>query len=196
MNIWVATKNAHKVEEISEILAPMKVKSFLDIQDCGQVDECGNTYKENAEIKARALYNIVKEPVIADDSGLEVDALNGEPGVNSSRYSGEDGNHQRNIEKLLKELQQEPTENRTARFKCSIVYIDKAGKSHDFEGVLEGYITQKLFGNGGFGYDPVFFLPDKKCTIAQLGDKEKNVISHRARAIEKLKCYLKENHLS
>jgi XTP/dITP diphosphohydrolase len=190
MKLWVATKNAHKVEEIAEILAPVAVKSFLDLESVPNVEETGKTYRENAELKARALYELVKEPVIADDSGLEVDALGGEPGINSARYSGIDGDHEGNTAKLLAAMEQVPAQKRSARFRCLIIYIDKNGKSHEFEGKLEGQIASKIVGNGGFGYDPVFFLPERNCTVAQLESEEKNAISHRGKAMQGLKAFL------
>ncbi len=191
MNFWVATQNAHKVEEISSILAPIKVKSFLDLENPPEVDENGSTYSENAYIKAKALYDIVKEPVFADDSGLEVDALDGKPGIHSARFSGPDTNHARNVAKMLEVLKDVPDEKRTARFRCVIIYIDGSGKSHEFVGTLEGKIGYEPLGKGGFGYDPIFMLPEKKCSVAQLSADEKNIISHRAYAVAKLKEYLK-----
>ena len=191
MNIWVATQNAHKVEEISSILSPIKIKSFLDLENPPEVDENGSTYSENALIKAKALYDIVHEPVFADDSGLEVDALDGKPGIHSARFSGPDTNHARNIAKMLQVLKDVPDEKRTARFRCVIVYIDASGKTHEFSGILEGKIGFEPLGKGGFGYDPIFMLPDKNCSVAQLPASEKNVISHRAYALEKLKEYFK-----
>ena len=127
MNIWVATQNEHKVEEISAILAPIQVKSFLDLKNIPEVDENGSTYFENAMIKAKALHEIVKEPVMADDSGLEVDALDGKPGIHSARFSGSDTNHARNVAKMLEVMKDVPDEKRTARFRCVIAYIDAEG---------------------------------------------------------------------
>ena len=191
MNIWVATQNAHKVQEISAILSPINIKSFLDLENAPEVDENGNSYAENAAIKAKALYNIVHEPVFADDSGLEVDALGGKPGIHSARFSGPDTNHARNVAKMLDVLKDVPEEKRTARFRCCIIYIDANGETHEFNGTLEGRIAFERHGEGGFGYDPIFFLPDKNCTIAELSSSEKNTISHRAYALEKLKNYFK-----
>lgn len=191
MNIWVATQNAHKVEEISSILYPIKIKSFLDLENPPEVVENGSSYYENALIKAKALYNLVHEPVFADDSGLEVDALDGKPGIHSARFSGPDTNHPRNIAKMLEVMKEIPEEKRTARFKCLIVYIDSSGKDHQFCGTLEGKIGYQPLGEGGFGYDPIFMLSDRKCSVAQLPASEKNVISHRAYALEKLKSYFK-----
>lgn len=191
MNIWVATQNAHKVQEISAILSPINIKSFLDLENAPEVDENGNSYAENATIKAKALYDIVHEPVFADDSGLEVDALDGKPGIHSARFSGPDTNHARNVAKMLDVLKDVPEEKRTARFRCCIIYIDANGETHEFNGTLEGRIAFERYGEGGFGYDPIFFLPDKNCTIAELSSSEKNTISHRAYALEKLKNYFK-----
>ncbi len=191
MNIWVATQNAHKVEEIRSILAPIQIKSFLDIENPPEVDENGSSYSENALIKAKALYEIVHEPVFADDSGLEVDALDGKPGIHSARFSGPDTNHPRNIAKMLQVLQGVPEEKRTARFRCVIVYLDEKGDTHEFSGTLEGRIGFECLGDGGFGYDPIFMLPERNCSVAQLPASEKNVISHRAYALEKLKAYFR-----
>ena len=133
--IWVATGNAHKLEEIGEILGPgVQLKSFKDIANAPEVVENGETYLANAEIKARALFGLVNEPVFADDSGLEVDALNGQPGIHSARYSGPDTNHERNIDKLLDELADVPESKRTARFRCVIVYIDETEKAINLKG--------------------------------------------------------------
>ncbi|NCB38548.1 MAG: RdgB/HAM1 family non-canonical purine NTP pyrophosphatase [Erysipelotrichia bacterium] len=192
MNLWVSTRNAHKAEEIGHMLAPVcRIKSLLDLPEFPDIDENGSTYRENAELKARTLFNHVGEPVFADDSGLEVDALNGRPGIHSARFSGLDTNHPRNIRKLLDELHDVPDAARTARFRCVIVYIDAMGISHEFVGILEGKIGYEPLGEGGFGYDPVFMLPDRKCSVAQLPADEKNKLSHRAFAVAKLKAFLK-----
>ncbi len=191
MNIWVSTRNAHKAEEISMILAPNRVRTLLDLPDFPEVDENGASYRENAELKARALFEKVREPVFADDSGLEVDALGGRPGIHSARFSGPDTNHQRNIDKLLTDLHGVPEARRTARFRCVIVYIDAAGLAHEFVGVLEGSIGSEMRGKGGFGYDPVFMLPEKGCSVAELPAAEKNSLSHRACALAQLRSFLK-----
>ena len=192
MNIWVATQNSHKVEEISSILSPIKVKSFLDLKNPPEVDENGSTYSENALIKAKALYDIVHEPVFADDSGLEVDALGGKPGIHSARFSGPDTNHARNVAKMLEVLKDVPDEKRTARFRCVIVYIDDSGKTHEFSGILEGKIGYKPLGNGGFGYDPIFRPLGFRQTFAEMSALAKNTISHRGRAMQQLKEFLKD----
>jgi XTP/dITP diphosphohydrolase len=192
MNLWVSTKNAHKAEEISHILGPAcNIKTLLDLPDFPDIDENGDSYRANAEIKARVLWEKVREPVFADDSGLEVDALDGRPGIHSARFSGPDTNHPRNIARLLAELGDLPADRRTARFRCVIVYLDQQGVAHEFVGTVEGYIGFECLGTGGFGYDPVFMLPDRACSVAQLPAEEKNTISHRARAVEKLRAFLK-----
>lgn len=191
MTLWVATKNAHKIEEISQILGDsIKIKSLLNIEDFPEIEESGSSYLENAEIKARTLWEYLKEPVFADDSGLDVDSLNGEPGIRSARFSGLDTNHSRNIAKLLNALKDVPIEKRSARFRCMIVYIDNQGISHEFSGTLDGYIGFACTGEEGFGYDPIFMLPDRNCSLAQLSLSEKNMLSHRFRAIKKLKDFL------
>ncbi len=190
MNIWVSTRNAHKAEEISHILAPCKIRTLLDLPDFPDVEENGSSYRENAELKARALFEKVGEPVFADDSGLEVDALGGRPGIHSARFSGLDTNHARNIDKLLADLQNVTEAARTARFRCVIVYIDAGGTAHEFVGTLDGRIGFERRGKAGFGYDPVFMLPERGCSVAELPAAEKNSISHRASALAGLKSFL------
>ena len=192
----LATNNKHKLLEVREILSPHKIIVYglgdlaSKLED---VEENGKTYAENALIKAKALYNIVHEPVFADDSGLEVDALDGKPGIHSARFSGPDTNHARNVAKMLEVLKDVPDEKRIARFRCVIFYIDEKGETHEFTGTLEGKIGYKPLGDGGFGYDPIFMLPERNCSVAQLPASEKNVISHRAYAVEKLKKFLNKN---
>jgi XTP/dITP diphosphohydrolase len=191
MNIWVSTRNAHKAEEIAQILgSACSIKTLLDLPDFPDIEEDGDSYSANALLKAKALWQKVKEPVFADDSGLEVDALNGRPGIHSARFSGPDTNHPRNIAKLLAELGDLPIDKRSARFRCVIVYLDQQGVPHEFVGTVEGYIGNECLGTGGFGYDPVFMLPDRGCSVAQLPADEKNAISHRGRAVEALKAFL------
>lgn len=190
--IWVATANPHKVEEIRQILGDdTEVCSLLDLPDFPAIEENGSSYEENAMIKAEALWKAVKEPVFSDDSGLEVEALNNYPGIHSSRFSGPDATHESNIDKLLLELDSAKTDNRSARFRCVIAYIDAEGNKHFFSGSLEGKITSSRSGSGGFGYDPVFFLPEYNCTVAEIPAHEKNKVSHRARAMTKLVAHLK-----
>lgn len=191
MKLWIATQNRHKVEEIAAILGSgVKVKSLLDLPDFPDIEETGSTFLENAGHKAKTLWEKVREPVFADDSGLEVDYLDGRPGVYSMRYSAPNPTHEKNIEKLLGELRGVPPEKRGARFRCTVVYIDRNGKKTAFEGTLEGRIGNEKKGTGGFGFDPVFFLPEYGCTVAEMPAEKKNEISHRGRAVAQLRKFL------
>ena len=157
------------------------------------VEEDGKTFNENAYKKANEIYLFLKNRgdreflVMSDDSGLMVDALNGEPGVYSARYAGEHGDSKKNNEKLLLNLKNVKREDRGAQFVCSIVLMDEKGHSETFEGVTRGIITEHIAGAEGFGYDPLFFIEDKNMTFAQMSSEEKNNISHRGRALDKLK---------
>lgn len=189
--LWVASRNPHKLQEIGAILGPeVTLKSLLDRPDIPDVDENAPTYLENARLKARALWDAVHEPVVADDSGLEVDALNGRPGVHSARYSAPNPSAAKNITKLLGELGDRPAGERAARFRCTVVYFDQHGQESVFEGVLEGRIGNAVSGAGGFGFDPVFWLDDRQCMVAELSEDDKNDISHRGRAFARLKTFL------
>ena len=180
--IVLASNNSGKLAEIRAILSDYRVVSPRDMNIDFDVEETGQTFYDNALIKARALYEISGKPSIADDSGLCVDALDGAPGVFSARYSG--GGDSDNIDKLLAELN--GVKNRSAHFECCMVYYD--GKDIiSATGKAYGYITQERSGGGGFGYDPVFFSDDLGKTFGQASDKEKNAVSHRARALQALK---------
>lgn len=183
--IVLASNNNHKLREISEILEPLDftVISQLQAGISLEVDEIGTTFEENAALKARAIYQIYKTAVIADDSGLEVDYLNKAPGVYSSRYAGENATDKEKCEKLLRELEGVPMEKRTARFVSVICYIDKDGKEHIVRGECEGYIGFEPRGENGFGYDPIFMYGDK--SFAEISAEEKNSVSHRANAMRK-----------
>ncbi|NLK70293.1 MAG: XTP/dITP diphosphatase [Clostridiales bacterium] len=183
--IVLASNNNHKLREISEILEPLgfTVISQLQAGISLEVDEIGTTFEENAALKARAIYQIYKTAVIADDSGLEVDYLNKAPGVYSSRYAGENATDKEKCEKLLSELEGVPMEKRTARFVSVICYIDKDGKEHIVRGECEGYIGFEPRGENGFGYDPIFMYGDK--SFAEISAEEKNSVSHRANAMRK-----------
>lgn len=190
----LATNNQHKVQEIKQILEdmPLEVASLKDMGIDIEVEEDGESFLENSYKKAKAIYDILKFKdekfiVMADDSGLMVDALGGAPGVYSARYSGEHGNSQKNNEKLLKELQGTPFEERKGRFVCAVVLINDDGDSIKVEEYAEGYIGEKLEGLEGFGYDPLFYVPEFHKTFAEMSSKEKNSISHRGKALEKVK---------
>jgi XTP/dITP diphosphohydrolase len=163
------------------------ILSLIDYKDVPHVEEDGTSFFENALKKARAVSEYTGEIVLADDSGLEVEYLNGEPGVYSSRYSGESATDISNIKKLLQTLEGVPVERRGAAFRCALVLYFPDGNYMSFEGRLEGIIHDKPQGDGGFGYDPVFFLPDLGSTVAQIPPEIKNRISHRAQAVLKFK---------
>lgn len=189
--IVIATNNAHKVEEIETALdfPGWEFKSLRDAGLQSDPEETGTTFLENARIKARAAHALSGTTVLADDSGLIVDALDGAPGVYSSRYSGEDGNDAANNAKLLSELEGVPDEKRTARFASVLVFIDEDGTETHAEGFVEGRIGHKLVGDNGFGYDPLF-LPEVfggTTTMAQVTQDQKNAVSHRGNALRALR---------
>ena len=157
-----------------------------------EFEESGTTFAENSRLKAIGYSRIVQFPVLADDSGLEVSHLGGKPGVHSSRYSGNDTTDEENMKKLLGELTGVPAPQRDASFRCVLVLYHPDGRFESFEGELRGRIHDRPMGNGGFGYDPVFFIPDFGMTVAQISPEVKNRISHRAQAFEKLKKNLQQ----
>jgi XTP/dITP diphosphohydrolase len=171
---------------------PVEVASIEDYQEVPDVVEDGISFFENAMKKARLIFDHTGEMVIADDSGLEVDYLGGRPGVHSSRYAGENATDEENNEKLLNELAGVSDDQRGAAFRCVLILFRDRDKYESFEGKLEGKIGTELKGNEGFGYDPVFIVPEYGKTVAELGAPIKNRISHRAVAFQKLKKSLKE----
>jgi len=179
----IATRNAHKVTEIRAMLPRFEVCDLSVIADPPEVEETGTTFLENATLKALAISALTDSMVLADDSGLEVDRLGGEPGVYSARYAGEDGNDTLNNTKLLRELGEE--QDRSARFRCVLVLAAK-GKVLG----VEGRILSEKSGEGGFGYDPLFAPDGHEQSFAELGEEIKNTMSHRARALEELKVWL------
>lgn len=186
MKVVLATRNAGKVREIMDILAPhgFEVSSLRDFPEIGEIIEDGATFKENAMIKATTVAAHTGLIALADDSGLEVDALDGAPGVHSSRFAGEGKDDQANNLKLLEQLSDIPAEQRAARFKCVIAIAEIDGWVHLAEGSCEGIIINEPRGEGGFGYDPLFYVPEYDKTFAELDPAVKNKISHRARALE------------
>jgi XTP/dITP diphosphohydrolase len=186
----VATRNAHKVEEIRAILTTCEVLDLSVLEDPPEVEETGTTFLENATLKAVAISELTDALVLSDDSGLEVDSLEGEPGVYSSRYAGEEGNDAFNNEKLLRELGGKA--NRAARFRCVMV-LARGGKAlADFSGAVEGRILQERQGEGGFGYDPLFAPEGHEQSFAELGEEVKNGMSHRSRALEGVADWLSQ----
>ena len=190
--VVIATRNAGKLREIKDILAPLNLKilSLKDFPGIPEIIEDGSTFAENAAKKAREVARQTGRLAIADDSGLAVDALRGRPGVFSSRYAGEKATDEENFQKLLAEMRAIPEGKRQAAFICTIAIAPPQGKVKLLEGKCGGEIALAPRGNHGFGYDPIFFLPELGKTMAELDPEVKNRISHRARALEKLKAVL------
>jgi XTP/dITP diphosphohydrolase len=187
--IVLASRNTGKIKELRAMLGDIGISllSLNDYPDSPEVLEDGKSFLENALKKARAVAEATGETVLADDSGLEVETLGGAPGIYSARYSGEEANDERNIRKLLEDLDGVPPAQRKASFRCVLVLYRSGGRHEDFEGRWEGVIAEKPSGQGGFGYDPVFFLPEMGMTVAELSPDVKNSLSHRAQALAKLK---------
>jgi len=187
MKIILATQNQGKVRELRELLVDedIEVLSLLDIPDWEDVEENGITFADNATLKARAAVQRTGLIALADDSGLELDALDGAPGVYSARYAGEPKDDERNTDKLLHLLETIPEHKRTARFRCALVMATPFGEEYLTEGTVEGQILTQRRGSDGFGYDPVFYLPELALTMAELTMTEKNTLSHRAQAFRK-----------
>lgn len=200
MKIVFATNNAHKLSEIREILGPsFEVLSLNDIGCHEDIPETGSTLEANALQKARYVYLNYGYDCFADDTGLEVEALNGEPGVFSARYAGGEGHDsEANMQKLLRKLSGQT--NRNARFRTIIALVRKKdeeeGCAHEFEGIVNGVITEEKSGAEGFGYDPIFQPDGYDKTFAELGMEVKNAISHRARAVANLAAFFKEEEKS
>jgi len=192
MDIVLATRNRKKVEEIRRITEGMDISVLTldDFPECPEVDEDRMTFEENAVKKALAVARHTGKPALADDSGLEVYALNGAPGTRSARYAGEDANDARNVEKLLHEMRS--VSNRKARFVCFIAFAMTGGEVNVFRGYAEGSIGTKPEGMRGFGYDPVFYPEGFDSTFAEMSDKEKDSLSHRGKALGEFQRYLKE----
>lgn len=188
--IIFATGNEHKMEEIRMILADlgMPVCSMKEAGIDVDVVEDGTTFEENARIKATEIAKLVKDAIVlADDSGLEIDYLNKEPGIYSARYAGENTSYDVKNQMLLDRLEGVPDEQRTARFVCAIAAVFEDGAVETVRGTVEGIIGHKIIGENGFGYDPIFFLPEYGCTTAQLAPEKKNELSHRGKALREMR---------
>ena len=194
-SLVLATANRHKVEEIQAILndVGIPILTLNEFPNFPGVEEDGVTCQENAIKKAKATAAFTGRWALADDTGLEVDALHGRPGVYAARYAGEHATYEDNCKKLLQELQTVPSDGRTARFITVVALSNPEGHTEIVEGVLEGTITQEFHGTGGFGYDPVFYVPQAGKTLAEMTFAEKNRMSHRARAVTNAKSLL-ANH--
>lgn len=189
MTICLATNNAHKVEELQQMLGDkFTIKTLADIGFTDEIEETETTFQGNSRLKARHIYDKFQLITIADDSGLEVEALNGEPGIYSARYAGEHGNHAKNNAKLLTELAGKT--NRNAQFR-SVITLIHDNEETQFEGIVKGKISTELSGIDGFGYDPLFTPEGFDRTFAEMTMEEKNPISHRGLAVEKLINHLR-----
>ena len=192
--IIFATGNHDKMREIREILGDLDTE-ILSLKDAGivlDVEENGTTFEENAMIKARAAAEKTDAIVLADDSGLEIDCLNKEPGVYSARYMGEDTSYIVKNQALLERLKGVPKEKRTARFVCAVAAVFPDGETLVKSGTIEGYIGEKPEGENGFGYDPIFYVEEYRCSTAALSREQKNAISHRGNALRAIKGELKK----
>ena len=192
-----ATGNENKMKEIREILGalPLEILSMKEAGVSADIVEDGKTFEENALIKARAICKLAGEMVLADDSGLEIDYLNKEPGIYSPRYMGEDTSYHIKNKSLIDRLEGVPDEKRTARFVCAIAAVFPDGKELVVRGTVEGIIGYEEKGENGFGYDPIFYLPERGCTTAELSPEEKNSISHRGNALRLMNELLERERL-
>ena len=193
--IIFATGNEGKMKEVRMILGDMglPVLSMKEAGICADIEENGKTFQENAVIKATTVHNLSKDDlVLADDSGLEIDFLDGAPGVYSARYLGENTSYDIKNTAILDQLKDVPQEKRTARFVCAIAAVLPGGEVLTTNGAMEGIIGYEIAGGNGFGYDPIFFLPQYGCTSAQISPEQKNELSHRGKALRLMKERLKE----
>ncbi|MFV0382074.1 MAG: RdgB/HAM1 family non-canonical purine NTP pyrophosphatase [Breznakia sp.] len=189
--IFIATANKHKRKEFQEMLEPLgyDVKCLLDLDEDIKIIEDGETFEENAYKKAKAIYDALHIDVISDDSGLCISAMDDGPGVYSARFLGETTSYVKKNTYILEEI--ENAQDRSAKFVCVICHITKAGKVSYYRGECHGNIASAMVGEKGFGYDPIFYYPPYKTTLANVSEKEKNDVSHRGRAIQKLLLELK-----
>lgn len=197
--IIVATGNEGKMDEIRQILQGENIQ-FVSLKDENLQDveiiENGSTFEENAIIKARTISDLTGQMVLADDSGLEVDYLHGEPGIYSARYLGEDTSYDIKNNHIIDLLAGVPDDQRTARFVCAIACAFPDGRTITVRGVIEGRIGYEQKGENGFGYDPIFYVPAYGCTTADLSPEQKNEISHRGKALKKIKELIREKQAS
>ena len=191
MKVVIATGNKNKVREFCEMLPDGEVLTMRDAGFEGDIEETGTTYAENAYIKAKSVWDKTGGLVIADDSGLSIDALNGEPGLYSARYLGEKTPYADKNAAILERMKDVPDDRRTARFTCAICAILPDGSVKQVEETMEGVIARESSGTNGFGYDPILFLPEYGKTAAELDPEEKNRISHRGKALRALQKLLK-----
>jgi len=196
IDIVLATHNKDKQAELSEALnsKDVNILSLEDFPHIGEIIEDGETLEENAFIKAHTVYGITGLPSISDDTGLEIDSLNGEPGVYSARYAGEDCSYMDNVNKILKKMSKVPLDLRSAQFKTVMAFVSNKMELVS-EGSVKGLITKEPKGIGGFGYDPVFYVPEMMKTFAEMTMEEKNKISHRGQATRNIVRQLRSNQI-
>ncbi len=190
--LMIATSNAHKVEEFCRMLEPLgyEIQSLLDYQDSFDIEETGTTFQENALIKARTVYEKLHIPVISDDSGLAVNAMNGAPGIYSARFMGYDCDYDIKNQAIIDAVAQ--SQDKGAQYVCAIAYVEENGLEHVFTGIVEGEITTEMMGTNGFGYDPIFYYPPYGTTLANVSEDQKNQVSHRYRALKQLMEYMED----
>ena len=192
--IILATNNQHKLKEVRQILSPHKIVVY-GLNDLNlkpeEVEENADNYYGNALIKAESVKKLTTMPIIADDSGLEIEAMDNQPGLHSARFASTCGGHDKAIAKILENLKDK--DNRKARFVCDIVLLNVEDKPLLFEGIVQGHIAEQPYGEGGFGYDPIFVADELDKTYAEMNQDEKNKVSHRGKALKKLLTYLKIN---
>lgn len=190
----LATNNKHKLKEVREILSPHKITVY-GLNDLNlkpkDVEENADTYAGNALIKAKSIQELTTMPIIADDSGLEIEAMDNQPGLHSARFAEQYGGHENAIKVILENLKKK--DNRKARFVCDIILLNEGDKPLLFEGIVPGHIAEEPYGEGGFGYDPIFIADELNKTYAEMSQEEKNKVSHRGKALKKLLTYLKIN---
>ena len=192
-NILIATHNPAKLVEIQNVLRDFNIPllTLKDFPEIGPIEETGKTLADNSFIKAKTVFRLTDIPVIADDTGLEVEALNGDPGVHTGRYAGENASYSENVAKLLSTMIGLPHESRSATFRTVMTYVDGT-KELQADGSIKGVITETPIGESGFGYDPIFFIPTMNKTFAEMSEVEKNTVSHRGLALQNLRKLLRE----
>lgn len=188
--IMIATSNPHKINEFKMMLKPLgyQVRSLLDLEEDINIIEDGTTFEENALIKAKTIYERFHIPVIADDSGLAVNAMHGEPGIYSARFLGRDTSYDEKNQYIINACNK--TADRGCQYVCVIAYIQEDGSVNLFRGVVEGLVAEHIEGNKGFGYDPIFYYPPYNTTMANISEEQKNMISHRGQAVAQFIHYL------
>lgn len=193
--IILATNNKHKLQEVREILSPqgIVVYGLSDLMlEPEEVEENGATYAENALIKAKSVQKLTTMPIIADDSGIEILSMDNKPGLHTARFAESCGGYEEAFKKILKQIE---GKDRSARFMCTIVLLNVDEKPLIFEGIVPGHIAEKPYGEGGFGYDPIFICDEEGKTYAEIPQERKNKVSHRGKALLKLITFLKINGL-